>query len=318
MENSNKVLKRNAFLAMFYLVFVIVSQQWKFIVGLLVVTIIMIPLPSIIAGEGIYYQGVSMIALIMFLPSLFISLILMPTIQNQIGSSSIQKRLNASGISKQLQSFTLVLFISLLSLAILYLMVGMVWMIFNNASYTSYDYDLEKDVSTIWYKFSIELITMFIFAPIIIIGFTSTGSLISKIKINEIAKGVIVFLFIIFAVILFSRTFFQPLDWFYDKDQIGKLVKYNKIMFWNPWGTMYYTISHMIGGNPLGIIGDYTSPDVASWLSQNVNNSFEIVHASDDTISTLVSMNVKQIDIKFSYLYSTITSAILLGINLAI
>lgn len=250
--------RKNAFEALFYLVWIIIKEQWKILIGILIFILILFPFPKIIALNGGYENGPNgIIGLIYTIPVLTITLICLPMVHNQISSSSIKKRLKASGVSTKIYSLVMILTFTLVSMALFYLSLSLTYFIFNNST-VSLDEGEFTSVKEIWFENKANWLAILLLAPISIFGLSSIGILIGRIKISEIIKGVLLFLIIIISILM-SRTIFNPLNsdmvQIYDDApplsfegvpivQKGFGVLLAKIFIINPIGSMIFTMQH--------------------------------------------------------------------------
>lgn len=246
---------RNAFDALFYLIWTIVKEQWKTLLALIIFIGIIIPLPKIIASEGGYQSTtIGIMGLFYTLPILLITLVYLPMVHNQIYSSSIKKRLNASGVSSKLYAITMILTFTIVALSAYYLLSIIAFLIWNNSTFI-YDTGSETFELPVWFMQKTNWLSMIILAPISIFGLSATGLFIGRLKIAEIVKGVAVFFFIAL-LILMSRTIFNPLfadmtannEWSYDGDELlnsevkKQAMLMSNIFILNPWGSMLFTL----------------------------------------------------------------------------
>lgn len=245
--------RKNAFDALFYLIWTIVKQQWKTLLAMIIFILIIIPLPKLIAMQGGYQTTPNgIIGLFYTLPVLLITLVYLPMVHNQIYSSSIRKRLKSSGVSEKIYATTMILLFSAIALVAFYflaLVANLIWMNSTFQQETNPAGDLVN--IDVWFQRSINWLSLLVLSPIAIIGMSSTGLLIGRMKISEIVKGVLIFLFIV-VLILMSRTIINPI---YSDMGIGESVPpdydavvnpaaivMNKLFIANPWGSMLFTM----------------------------------------------------------------------------
>lgn len=239
--------RKNAFEALFYLVWTIMKQQWKIFVGVLIVSMIIIPLPKLIGEQGGYINtSIGLLGLFYTLPVLTITLICLPMIHNQIYSSSIKKRLNASGVPSKIYALVMITFFALVAMVVFYGMAFLAWAIWNGTTLQEFIYDVDGNQTIneyLLWNFSINWLALLLLTPIAIFGLSATGLLIGRIELSEIIKGVIIFLFIIIAIGM-SRTIFNPMNSDMALSSYSNAVHYSKIFVFNPWGSMIYTMQH--------------------------------------------------------------------------
>lgn len=242
MENNIKnVTKTRAYRALGILVLRLLKEQKGMIIGFSIFSLILLFLPMFVLNENFlndllggemtssnfYNSGVeSLYTWVTWIPSLAITLVFLPMVHQQIFSSSISKRLKASGISTL--TYTLVMTGSFA------LTATITFWVLSIISQTIYSSSISV------FEFNINWVTFLIVTPIIWISFSSTGILIGNLKIPEIVKGIAIF-FIIAIIVLTSVTVLNEnnLDLY---DIAG--IKYRNTMFLiNPWGLMIHTVN---------------------------------------------------------------------------
>ncbi len=252
--------QKNAFNALFYLVFIIVSQQWKTLIALIVFTLIIIPLPKVFVANGGYETTPNgLIGLFYTLPVLLITLVYLPMVHNQVYSSSIKKRLNASGVPPTIYALTMILLFAAIALVVFYSLGIVAWLIWNGATYIEIN-QTPPETTFIWSANTVNWLSLLLLSPIAIIGLSSTGLLIGRIRISEIIKGLTIFFFILITVLM-SRTIFNPLlsdmalsD--YDSTKLNEnAIFLSKVFIVNPWGSMLYTLQDSYDHILHGVVG---------------------------------------------------------------
>ncbi len=241
--------RRNAFDALFYLVWTIVKQQWITLLCLIVFIILLIPIPKVFVANGGYETTPNgIIGLFYTLPVLLITLVYLPMIHNQIYSSSIRKRLSASGVPPMIYALTMIFLFAAIALVVFYGLGIIAWLIWNNAEYHNPNFPEES--TPIWAGHAVNWLSLLLLSPIAIVGLSSTGLLIGRLKMPEIIKGISIF-FLILIVILMSRTIFNPLysdmSEKYEPSTGDYVINNNaillsKIFILNPLGSMLYTL----------------------------------------------------------------------------
>ncbi len=252
-ENFEKeITLLDSFTAIFYLVWVIAKQQWKLLISLMAITLLMLPAaPLFFSMNEDYKTSAGLIAGFAILPSLLILFVFLPTVNNQISSSSIQKRMNATGVSSRVYNLVMIISFAALALVAYYFMI-----IISILIYSGHVYEFSHEQYIMW-NHDLQWLALLTIVPISFIGLSSTGVLIGKLKMPEIAKGVVVFLIIVFLLSM-SRTVVSPydmIDSYWNGSEVvtsnvDKAKKLDRIfLYLNPWGTMVYTIQYgMTGG----------------------------------------------------------------------
>lgn len=238
METTKNTTSMNALFALFRLVMRLLKEQKGMLIGFGILIIVIMFLPLIVFKDEELATASEMSRVVSFftwsawMPSLLITLVILPMVHQQIFSSSILKRLKSSGISStqyglvMIGSFSIASIVSFWTLAILtqtlYVIV-----------FSSFDFHIN------WFTF------IFV-TPIIWVSFASTGILIGNFKIPEIVKGIIIF-FIIAIIVIMSMTVLNPENM--DSDLIGGEKLKLAFLTINPWALMINVVNgSMIAG----------------------------------------------------------------------
>ncbi len=92
----------------------------------MIFSLILIFIPAPIAKNGGYENTpVGIIGLFYSMPALIITLVCVPMVHNQIYSSSISKRLKASGVSPYIYAIVMISLFALVALVVFYFMALM-------------------------------------------------------------------------------------------------------------------------------------------------------------------------------------------------
>ncbi len=284
----------DSFTAIFYLVWQIAKQQWKLLLSLMIISLFMLPAaPLFFSMNTDYKTSAGLIAGFAILPSLLILFVFLPLVNNQISSSSIEKRMKATGVSQSIYSLVMIVAFSALALIVYYFMI-----IISILIYGGHVYDFSSMNYIIW-NADLQWWALLTIVPISFIGLSSTGVLLGRWKIPEIAKGVVVFLIIIFLLSM-SRTVVSPYDMI-DKNIEGSEIVYKNVdkaknldrifLYLNPWGSMVYSIQYGMTGSVIA----------SSYFSQVI--SYEEVHNLESFITTY--------DIWKTLVYSVIWSGLI-------
>lgn len=255
MRDNTNISIWDSIVAASYLIWIIAKQHWKLLLVLMVTSFVLIPLPKIFYSMNYDFKNsAGLIGSFTILPSLLTLLVFLPIVNAQIKSSSIQKRMKASGVSFRNYTFVMIISFALLALAIFYGMLIISVIIFDGNQYwidTMYVEIWNKEI--VWW--SLLLIT-----PISFIGLSSLGILLSRWNAPDIGKGFATFLIILILLAL-SRTIFSPLDALsesrldpnsdnYSLARINKLKTLDTLLFvLNPFGAMVFSAEYgMLGG----------------------------------------------------------------------
>ncbi len=239
-QHQEDVSLFDAITSITYLIWVIAKQQWRLLIFLMVCSVLLLPAPRLFFSmvEEFKLAG-GLIASFAILPSLLILLVFLPVVAKQVSSSSINKRVKASGMRGWVVSISTMVIFTLIALVAYYIMITISVIIFSNTQYEHYD--------AIWVIWSADLnwLALITIVPISFYGLSTLGIFLGWIKMNDIPKGIIVFLLILF-LLIFSRTLISPLD-FYDPSvsdadsMLKKLTELdNKMLYFNPWGAMVF------------------------------------------------------------------------------
>ncbi len=275
--NKDDIL--DVFNASTYLIWVILKQQWKLLILVLVSSLLIFPAPMLFFSMMEDFRlAMGLIADFAILPSLLLLLVIFPLICSQISSSIIQNRLKTMGMTEWIYNLTFVILFALVATVLFYFMALLSYAFFSN--YEFYHY------GKLWMLWNGEIVwlALIFIVPISMIGISSVGFLISKWKVHDIIKGVVIFLFIIWLLSM-SRVVLSPLDsvWFYEDGTLAtgeeaafKSMKRldNALLYLNPIGTMVYSIQYSIIGGLISTTSDFqkqgVTPDGVIYLESYI------------------------------------------------
>lgn len=241
----------DSFISITYLIWVIAKQQWKLLIALFVSSLLLIPAPRLFFGMMEDYKLASgLIAAFAIMPSLLTLLVFMPIVYGQITSSTLRKRMKSTGFSEWILNISLMLIFTSLALVLFYFQVIISLLIWNGKAILHYEqYWTMWDARVSW----LALVTI---VPISMFGLSSFGVLLAKWKLNNVIKGIAMFLIVI-ALLVFSRTLLSPIDYYDSRDegatQSLRSFKNKELIFMliNPFGTMVYSVQYGIMGDIL-------------------------------------------------------------------
>ncbi len=287
--SSDEISVSDSVISISYLVWIIAKQQWRLVLGLTICTLLIYPAPALFFSMAEEFRlSYGLIADFAFMPSLLILLVFLPVVNTQIGSSSIQKRLNASGVSSRIYTMVLIVSFAILATLLFYFMIVVAAMLFAGKVTTVYD-----ESYIIWNP-DIQWFSLLTLTPIAMVGLASTGVLISRWKAPDIAKGVATFLIVI-ALLSLSRTILTP----YDSINMGedsynsdlKKAKHldNMLLYLNPWGSMVFSAQYGMIGNILGSSFDLThNTEYIEGVPTDVAGFETIINISNTILYSLV------------------------------
>lgn len=253
--------KQNAFVALFYLIWTILKEQWKIIFFLIIITLLFMPLPIILFSLNENFRmSTGLVSVFAAMPSILTLLVVLPMVFSQINTSSIKKRIKSVGISESIFRFSMMMLFTLVAIVLYYFMILVAMIIFSSHEFYDHgEWTMGSDpVSYIIYQIdSIWWMLIFV-TPITMFGISTLGILISRWKLNDVIKGVSI-LFIILFILLTSRLILSPLDLsIYNEDVDGVAVIsdsnirfYNILRFLNPWGNMIFVNGIAMSGKVL-------------------------------------------------------------------
>lgn len=232
--NFKNTTSINALKAMFMLIWKLLKEQKIFLISFLVFMIICAIIPLFIYNS-IYVNDSwnwkenegGLFTLVSWLPSISITLAVIPMVHQQIFSSSILKRMKASGINSLTYLIVMVGVFSIVATLTFWILS-----ILTQGLYSIY-YDK--------YTFDFNWISFIFLSPIIWVSFSTTGVLIGNLKINEIFKGIFIFIFIIL-VIFMSFTLIS----FSEQGTLFKEKMKIFFFFINPWSMMINLVNSSI------------------------------------------------------------------------
>ncbi len=304
MNNINK--SKDAITSLMYLILIILKQKWKLVITLLLLSILLIPAPQLFGLMLEDFKLASgLVAGFAIFPSLLILLVLLPIIWNEISTSSIEKRMNSSGIGKFYYSFVVMIIFTLLALVIYYFMLIITSIIFvgKEFKFDGYYGAVEEWTQTKWmfFNFDIKWFTLLVLTPISMFGLSAAGVLISKIKIEPSFKLILVFLGIIY-LLVFSRTLLSPLDFISRNDfdtsnnayinngHVQKLRFLDSLLLLtSPLGSMVYTIQY-------GMLGDMLTSNPATREAAEIWTWYHQMLPDNDGVLVEYTIYVKSID----------------------
>ncbi len=276
--------------SVFYLLSILLRENWILVLGIFIFCLgIWIPLCYFYTkGDG-SMLGYFLMSSIIIMPIVLITVILIPTIHEQISSTSIKMRMKTSGLSFRIYAISMILFFTILLIALFFLMLPIYYSLFNQVITTSYaGTDMEGNYlyeDVIQYQMAFSWLNALILAPISIMGLVSVGFLIGNIKINEIVKGII----ILFILVLFFANL-------YVMDPLGKLkefdpsesytnlegfanqrVKMAHIIMLNPFGSLSFTLNTSVNSGYYPVKTEYFV---------GVNDALSIIGCSTSKIVT--------------------------------
>lgn len=293
--------KMNAFDALFHLVWILLKRSWMILLGILIVSIFFLTLPVIVITNNDWDCALNYgsMGLGFVFPVLSINLILLPIINEKIYSSSIKKRLKASGVPMKIYSIVIMIVFTLVSLIIFYTLMIIVLYSYQGDNYRiGWDDNISKPIYGQWYYPELNWLSILLLAPISIMGLSATGLLISRMRFNELIKGIGILIFIV-VIIFMSRTVFNP----YNSDMLPypvgsnvlidsdmkKIETVNTILFLNPWSTLIWTMESTILTPQFTSIADHGWADYGIEIFNNIKPWYSYVYSFIFSITIIVS-----------------------------
>ncbi len=242
---------KNSIISTCYLLFLIIKDQWLSIVALAILSISFYLIPILLfQASGGYKVGMGMVANFALLPSILTALVLLPIYNQQISTSFISRRLKIVNVDERIYNAIVLIFFALIALLMFYIMMFISFILYDRA----FELTMENKEQYIFYYVEPAFFLLIFLAPLLMVGLTSIGFLISKIRINEIIKGIIIF-FIIIWLLTMSRGVIS----FYDYLDIGEDGSYENIdvlkkvdtihMLLNPMGSIIFTLQYSFVGD---------------------------------------------------------------------
>ncbi len=244
---------KNSIISTCYLLFLIIKDQWLSIITLVILSLsfYLIPILLFQASEA-YKIGMGLVADFALLPSILIALVLLPIYNQQVSTSFISRRLKIVNFDERVYNAIVLIFFALIALLMFYVMMFVSFILYDRV----FELSTESNKQYIFYYAEPVFSLLIFLAPLLMIGLTSIGFLISKIRINEIIKGIIIF-FIIIWLLTMSRgviSFYDYLDIGEDGiyENIDVLKKADTIhMLLNPMGSIIFTLQYSFVGDLL-------------------------------------------------------------------
>ncbi len=292
---------KNAFMAIFYLIYIILVEKWLTLLIIVLVTLFLwTPFAIWWTRNDGGNVGYYVMSLIVLLPIISTSLILLPIIHQQIFSSSIKMRMEATGVSAKLYAISIITLFSLLLIAIFYFLLILFVIFFSEV----YAINSQNDSLVLQFKASYSFINLLFLPAICIVGFVSVGVLISMIKINEILKGILILFLIFFTIVLNQGTINNIYDLNYalaeahpqDLDGLMFVINSNVRKFYllslNPLGTMTYTFQTTINSSAIEIIGGNYNYETINDILNIVGKSWDGIYLNTQIIGCLYSFSI--------------------------
>ncbi len=236
MEAINNTNKSKAYRALFYLVTRLLKEQVGLLVTILVFSLIIAILPLLFVGKSdtivVSYGEVGFFGWVTWVPSLLVCLAILPIVHQQIFSSSILKRLKASGITSMTYAIVMIGAFALTA-TIMFWVITLISQPIYASIYNGYDLSIR------WFSF------VFV-TPIIWWAFATTGILIGNWRIPEILKGILIF-FIFGIITVFSMTVMNTE--ILDFDYFSGLKTTYLLLAINPWGLLINTVHYSVVPN---------------------------------------------------------------------
>ena len=226
------VTSKNQFLSLYWLFFNLIKSQKAFFAMTLVIYLLfsIFAIFSISNENGFAYDSLSTQGKIVFFMSSFFPLIILlmslPMVQGQVSSSLLLKRIGAMGFGEFKYSIAILFIFSIFSYGIF---------LFNTLLWSLIILIIGNNVFLGIHWFAAIVISLFV-----IILFASLGLLIGNSKMNQIAKGILS-LFLILVIPMYSGMYFEPYQWWSNKDI---LIVYYVLLIINPFTySLYFMMS---------------------------------------------------------------------------
>ncbi len=264
------MLDRNILKSILYLIYLVLLEKKYLLIGILVFCFLLwTPMALTWTKSDGSAMGYYFMSLIVTLPIISISLILIPIIHQQIFSSSIKLRMEATGMSMKYYGITMVLMFTALLTIIFYLNLAIFSIFFSEVYGLDAQYSDEM-VYVLQFKASYSLINILILPVICISGLVSFGYLLSLIRINELIKGIIIFVIIFLSIFVNFGTInpMLKIGEVISNDSMGNVnvamltkqkIMLSNLILLNPIGTISYSLQTTINSDVEVFMGDHIS-----------------------------------------------------------
>ncbi len=252
MEYNNRIFK-----SILYLIWILFKENWKIILGIVVFCgLIWTPLAYFLTKDDGGIVGYFAISTIVFMPIILSSMIAIPILYQQISSTSIRDRLLSVGMSFRMLTITMVLFFTVVLLAMFYILLPIFAILFNEVIWLDPGGPIDSEgnrplVEVIQFHATYGWFNILFLTPILMFGLSSIGCLIANIKIKEIFKGILV----IFLLLLFfiNQATMNPIYYWIPSNQetmtsaaLQQRINQFYLLSLNPFGTISYSLQTTI------------------------------------------------------------------------
>lgn len=256
---------KNLYSSVLYLVFVILKEKWLTLTLIILFCLLAwTPFALWWTKEDGGEVGSYTMSLIPILPILLISFILVPIVHQQIFSSSIKLRMEAAGVPFKVYSISLIALFTAFLTILFYILICLFAIFFNEVTVTVSDYDGYHTETH--FKGSYGIAEMIFLPFICILGLVSVGVVIALAKINEIWKGIIIFILIVVTVLINNGSTyilsFENNDSIDPSTFVNHSIKLYNAFLLNPFGTIVYSFQTTINSDLSVVLGHTYSNSV--------------------------------------------------------
>ncbi len=259
---------KNLYSSILYLIFTILKQKWlTLLLIVLFCLLIWTPFSLWFTEQGSESVGYYVMSLFVILPITLIAFILIPIVHQQIFGSSIKLRMEAAGLSFKAYSFSLILIFTIFLTLLFYALCCIFAITFN----VIYDFNTYQSSDIPLYHTSFGILEM-IFLPVICItGLTSIGVLIGFIQMNEILKGLMIFVLLVFTFFFSAGSTWTLI---FNSSNVTSNIQTFRMFLLNPFSTITYAFQTTINSDYSVVLNEYYDSGNAI-LNELMNTSYE-------------------------------------------